>query len=181
MGKNGCYVAAAGLSALIGTGAANAATCSLDFGGGSAGSVDLTAPLSCTFSVTLGVLGSGGDAFFEVTDPLQLAVSGLTFSGTTDAVGVYTPNLLAVNEVAGTTEPGISFSTPTLTSGTQYQFDVSGKNKDVISGTLTLTPVPMPATAWLLFVGLLGIGGFAKSLRTYVYSRGPLHADVAQK
>jgi hypothetical protein len=160
------YLAAAGLVAIAASTAANAvpATCSslgLTFGDSTPGPT-LTAPESCTFSETLTGTGlAAAQAFFDVSGPSSLTVSGLTYSGSLDGAALFSPNdsklsnLLAdASKLFGTN----SFTYSTLTSSTVYDLVVAGASGDTIAGTFNLTAVPLPASAWLLLGALGGMG-----------------------
>ena len=64
---------------------------------------------------------------------------------------------------------GTNFNLPSLPSG-MYDLVITGAASGVLGGeyvgTVAASPVPLPAAAWLLLSGLVGVGAMARRRRT---------------
>lgn len=101
-------------------------------------------------------------------DP-YFSVSGLTVSLSGNGIAPIVRTL-------GVGETTIKLGAITLASGTGYDFNVSGTASGnvggayagvlaaaaPVSGSVATAPVPVPAAAWLMASGLIGLAGFAR-------------------
>jgi hypothetical protein len=155
-----------GIVALSAIGTANAAVFTLPTTGpgptlniGDTGTIPTTQPSAGAFV---------DDFFFTLASLSQLssnvtnvALSGFGFS----SLGAQLYDVTTSSFVPGGT--GLNFTLPSLTGGNEYELIVSGTANSplggIFSGAVYVTsPVPIPAAAWLLLSGLVGVGAMAR-------------------
>jgi hypothetical protein len=111
--------------------------------------------------VTLKSSGSFTDNFYfslASTSSLKVALGGLGFSTLVGELYDDTTHKVV--------DSGLSFTLPSLTGGNDYDLIVKGKSPlgGIFAGVVHVSPaaVPIPAAAWLLLSGLVGVGAVAR-------------------